>query len=290
MLAAFDMSRLRRYAFDRLRTLGLAGKLPYDSETWWDKAYDENKGANVEWGGVSFEDLENFSYCPATESYPRELLRGKLLQAKLSDDDICGRALHERGDLLVLGGGTSSLSRDMHHAGWKSILDVDFSARAIEHNKGPDETPGLGFAVADARVMRPTGLPPAAAPSATTVSTPRLFDACIDKGLVDALWCSGAEGGGQIQRVSESVASTLKPGGRFITLSFTAPDFLDNVILGEQQARSFWSGISTRKLQHLYMYILERSDRGLTKTRGPPEITGRRSGERERARRGSSGK
>ena len=127
---------------------------------------------------------------------------------------------------------------------------------------------GLNFALVDARSMRPKSFPspePLEAAQLFKKRGGRYFDICVDKGLVDGLWCSGLAGTAEIGFVSKSVASCLKPGGRWLTLSKSSPEMLQHLLLeGSESSKShlyLWNGFEARRLQELYLYVLERSNR-----------------------------
>ena len=230
------MSRLSRGVFDKLRRWGLpSATLPYDSGEWWDSSYGRNDGHPIEWGGVGFADLAAHEWA----SWPggRWADASARRAARLADDDLAGAARRSGGSLLVLGGGTSRLSQDLYDAGWPKVLDCDISPEAVKQAQariaalaesgraeaslaataGSDavscdaasgdedwERRGLGFIVADARTMRPE----------RDLGGQR-FDVCVDKGLVDALWCAGAAAAPlSIPKVSASVAAALRPSSR----------------------------------------------------------------------------
>jgi len=283
------MSRIGRKVLDSLRRLGLPqGRLPFDSKMWWDQRYRESSGALLEWGNLGYLDLEVHNWCREDESYLQLKLQGNLREAALADDDLAGKALRAGGKLLVLGGGTSSLSRDMASSGWRDVLDVDFSDQVVEfQNKASGATSGgehgggsavlqerelldrgfvgsveednalLRFAVADAREMRPNG-------SEEDVCIGGPVDVCIDKGLVDALWCSGEPSARvDIPSVSASAAAMLAPGGSFLALSYTARSHLGPLLQGQPGSAlsGLWARCEVRKLASINLFILERSSR-----------------------------
>jgi 2-polyprenyl-3-methyl-5-hydroxy-6-metoxy-1,4-benzoquinol methylase len=292
-------SRIVRNVFDRLRSKGLpAAQLPYNNPEWWDNCYDKLGGQVQEWGESDFRNLIYHDYCNYDESYLVNKLKGSLKKACLADDDLAGPAYSkgENGHLIVLGGGTSNLSRQIHEGGWKNVLDIDFSQKVIDQNRekyGKHFT-NLKFECVDARYMRMNIL---AKTSYAREIFNGQFDVCIDKGVVDGLWCSGKEASKQISLISQSVSSIVKPGGRFLTFSYTSPDLLNPLLLNksstpppQQQASlsnnnrnisstlnkdddgqrdangmlvksGMWSRLECRKLSSFYMYVLERSEK-----------------------------
>lgn len=277
------MSRVTRSFFDRLRRWGLpSARLPYDSGEWWDKSYTKNEGHPIEWGGMGFAELSTHEWVERGANWSDTSARRV---SSIADDDLAGRARQPGGDLLVLGGGTSRLSQDFFDAGWPSVLDVEISPEAVKQSRSrvvgePSRTdstvreaealhqaseshsgsaggPGLEFIVADARSMRPRD-----------DLQGRLFDACIDKGLVDALWCAGAIAAPtQVPQVSVSVAAALKPGvGTFMTLSYSGPEDILPLLLGDNtnhgtgEPRSrLWASAESRQLRSIWLYVLRRS-------------------------------
>lgn len=207
-------------------------------------------------------------------------MSGNLRKASLADADLAGAA--RSGALLVIGGGTSQLSTHMAHDGWANVLDVDFSPCVVEQRRMNSQPGDPCFVLADARYMRPLDLarscaddtsggdnttlaskPSDASTSSRSVS-PTLFDVCLDKGLVDALWCSGEDSVGQIELVARSVAACLKPGGKFIFLSYSSPKVLQPFTTGAEGSNlaALWvRAPEARKLDSLFLYVLERSNR-----------------------------
>lgn len=209
-------------------------------------------------------------------------MSGNLRWAGLADADLAGAA--RSGSLLVVGGGTSQLSTHMAHDGWPNVLDVDFSPCVVEQRRRDSQPGDPRFVLADARYMRPLDLARSCAddnfgdnsistpnPTATSTSSwcnkagvsSALFDACLDKGLVDALWCSGEDSASQIELVAHSVAACLKPGGKFIFLSYSSPEVLQPFTVGTAGSKlaALWSRApEARKLDSLYLYVLERNN------------------------------
>lgn len=278
------MSRIGRYVFDELRKFGLpAARLPYADAAWWDRNYDELGARALEWGGVGFTDLHTHTWCPHNTMYLAAFAQGTLFEAKLTDHDLAGGSYGPVGKLLVLGGGTSRLSEEMHSAGWQNVLDIDFSPTVVRQNQARAIAHGLNFAEVDARTMRPeslSSLMPCRADSMPPVKSDQgLFDTCVDKGLVDGLWCGGLESSKSIPTVVKSVASVLKPGGRLLTLSWTSPRHMFPLL---SEHSTLWSVIEARKLKSLYLYVLERSERSFGDATGMPA-----SGERPISAQGS---
>lgn len=209
-------------------------------------------------------------------------MSGNLRRAGLADADLAGAA--RSGSLLVVGGGTSQLSTHMAHDGWPNVLDVDFSPRVVEQRRRDSQPGDPHFVLADARYMRPLDLGRSCAddnsgdnsistlnPTVTSNSSwsnktgvsSALFDACLDKGLVDALWCSGEDSVSQIELVAHSVAACLKPGGKFIFLSYSSPEVLQPFTMGTVGSKlaALWlRAPEARKLGSLYLYVLERNN------------------------------
>mmetsp|Transcript_20419 Transcript_20419/g.46141 ORF Transcript_20419/g.46141 Transcript_20419/m.46141 type:complete len:242 (+) Transcript_20419:246-971(+) len=177
-------------------------------------------------------------------------------------------------------------------AGWPTVLDVDFSPTAVAQNcealerarrdaEAAGESSvlealrGLVFLEADARTMRPASLSshvagPADGVPANGVPAERSarFGVCVDKGLVDGLWCGGVEASRDIPLVSRSVASLLAPGGRFLVISYSGPDALEPLLTGHPGVTLksgalglLWNRLETRKLESIYLHVLERSSR-----------------------------
>jgi len=93
--------------------------------------------------------------------------------------------------ILMLGCGTSTLSEDLWNDGWMSVTNVDYSEVAVNYMRKRNTTKeGMEYLVMDVKRM-----------SALDSGT---YDCIIDKGCVDALFCT-------IGSISDQLAEVLGP-------------------------------------------------------------------------------
>ncbi|XP_014460857.2 EEF1A lysine methyltransferase 4 [Alligator mississippiensis] len=120
--------------------------------------------------------------------------------------------------VLVLGCGSSTLSYDLFQLGYTDITSIDYSAVCIEAMRARyAHCPGLRWAVMDARDLRfPDGS----------------FDVVLEKGVLDAMvageadpWHVSPQATALLDRVLSEVSRVLRPGGRFVSISFAQPHF-----------------------------------------------------------------
>ncbi|KAI8928548.1 S-adenosyl-L-methionine-dependent methyltransferase [Entophlyctis helioformis] len=172
--------------------------LPEDNERYgtldyWEERYQqEDETVTFEWF-KGFEDLDGF-----------------LTTA------LCNKS----ASVLHLGCGNSRLAEDMHKHGWTDIVNVDYSSAVIETMaKRCAGLAGVSWVVADIFKLDDTF----AAGS---------FEYALDKGTLDALltrkhdpWNPPADLCDEIQSYIKQVALALKPGGKFVHITFAQPHF-----------------------------------------------------------------
>ncbi|KYO29604.1 endothelin-converting enzyme 2 [Alligator mississippiensis] len=116
------------------------------------------------------------------------------------------------------GCGSSTLSYDLFQLGYTDITSIDYSAVCIEAMRARyAHCPGLRWAVMDARDLRfPDGS----------------FDVVLEKGVLDAMvageadpWHVSPQATALLDRVLSEVSRVLRPGGRFVSISFAQPHF-----------------------------------------------------------------
>ena len=111
--------------------------------------------------------------------------------------------------VLVIGCGTSTMSVEMHESGrFPHIVNIDVSTVAIEKMRAQT----AGVAGLEWTVMSCTKMD---FPDAT-------FDMVFDKGTIDAVVCQ-TKGNECASQTLAEVHRVLKPGGRFILISFGGP-------------------------------------------------------------------
>lgn len=111
--------------------------------------------------------------------------------------------------LLNVGCGNSPLSLDMYDGGFHNITNIDFSGEVIAQMmyKSVSKKRDMNWVECDVRDMK----------RAVTDGT---IDAVIDKGCYDCVM-AGADSQHNISMCMAEVARVLKPGGVFISLSFS---------------------------------------------------------------------
>lgn len=152
--------------------------------------------------------------------------------------------------ILMLGCGNSKLGEEMIHAGWRGpIIQVDVSTRVIEamsqRCKSLISDGHMNFVEDDA----------------TELSAFRngMINGCIDKGLIDAVYC--ADEYDQCLSILKSVNRILKPGGVFVFLSYSRPEFLlPNIAQSKDHWNSpTWDSIQVQELPQIILYRFQKS-------------------------------
>lgn len=140
-------------------------------------------------------------------------------------------------------------SEEMCYDGFKDIFNVDYSEKVIEMMKErtKDNFSSLKWATMDFRNM-----------SELEGST---FDVVLDKGSLDALW---SDGGSQwdpsdsvlndINCSLNEVMRLLKPGGKFISITFGQPHFR----LPHMNRPGYWDLVSNEKLGLYFIYTFQK--------------------------------
>ncbi|XP_040423869.1 EEF1A lysine methyltransferase 4 [Cygnus olor] len=161
----------------------------YRERRYWDERYREGAAEPREWLG----GFGRFS---------------ELLEAELRHGD----------SVLVLGCGTSALSYELHERGYQDVTSIDFSPACIEAMRARyARCPRLRWAVMDMRAL--------AFPDAS-------FDVVLEKGTLDVLlvdekdpWRVSPRAAAAMHRVLAEVSRVLRPGGRFLSITFAQPHF-----------------------------------------------------------------
>lgn len=116
------------------------------------------------------------------------------------------------------GCGTSALSYELHELGYPDVTSIDFSPACVEAMRSRyAHCPQLRWAVMD---MRSLTFPDAS------------FDVVLEKGTLDVLlveeadpWHVSPRGAAAMRRVLAEVSRVLRPGGRFLSITFAQPHF-----------------------------------------------------------------
>ncbi|XP_030832553.1 EEF1A lysine methyltransferase 4-like [Strongylocentrotus purpuratus] len=120
--------------------------------------------------------------------------------------------------ILMLGCGNSKLSLEMYEDGYHNIVNVDFSSVCIEKMKEKHQhCPIMQWMVMDIKDLK--------FPDCS-------FDVVLEKGTLDALvanerdpWNMTDEGYDVMEQSLTQVSRVLKPGGYFLSITFSQPHF-----------------------------------------------------------------
>lgn len=154
--------------------------------------------------------------------------------------------------ILVLGCGNSALSSDMYSAGYRSISNIDYSSVCISTMSSRHaDCPGMSWRRMDARQL--------SFPDAS-------FDVVLEKATLDAMlveekdpWKVSPDTARLIHQVLSEVSRVLKPGGRFLSITFGQPHFRKRLY-----ARQCY-GWSVRHYSyghgfHYFLYVLTKGE------------------------------
>ncbi|XP_044290576.1 EEF1A lysine methyltransferase 4 [Varanus komodoensis] len=127
-------------------------------------------------------------------------------------------ALNPGDRILVLGCGTSALSYDLFQLGYADVTSIDYSGTCISSMQSCyAHCPGLHWAVMDARTLN---------------FVDGSFDVILEKGTLDSMmveekdpWNVSQEARMLLDQVLTEVSRVLRPGGRFISITFAQPHF-----------------------------------------------------------------
>ncbi|CAE7329870.1 unnamed protein product [Symbiodinium sp. CCMP2456] len=170
---------LARYGGSRPTPCAQGSKMQYSDPGFWDTRFKDAEGL-FDWY-ATYEELSDAfeQFCPAS-------------------------AVGDQG-LLVVGCGNSSLSSDLHSAGYANITNIDVSAPAVEKMQGQFEALPMQWMVMDA----------------TSMSFPsNSFGVSVDKGTLDAMMSSYADD--LAGAMCREVWRVLQPGGIFILVSHSS--------------------------------------------------------------------
>lgn len=121
-------------------------------------------------------------------------------------------------NILMLGCGNSALSLHLYLAGYKTITNVDYSHVCVENmSQRHSDCVEMSWVCMDACRL--------AFPDSS-------FDVVIEKGTLDAMLVEErdpwniSEGSAQLlHKVLKEISRVLKPGGRFVSVTFAQPHF-----------------------------------------------------------------
>ncbi|KAM6948206.1 EEF1A lysine methyltransferase 4 [Aplochiton taeniatus] len=193
----------------------------YKDVDYWDERYKNEQ--SFEW----FGEFSKFQH---------------LLEKHVRKDDA----------ILVLGCGNSAMSSDMYEAGYRSITNIDYSPVCVEAMRArhAPRCPAMTWHTMDARQL--------AFPAAS-------YDAVVEKGTLDALlvdedpWRVAPPAAGLVHTVLEEVSRVLRPGGRFLSITFAQPHFRKRLYA----RRAYdWSVAHDRYGDgfHYFLYVLTKGE------------------------------
>lgn len=224
---------------------------PYGDINYWNNSYQGFDYSDCfEWGNVSFHDLKHYDF----QQVEWDSSSGN--KKSVTSTTTLGKTLsvESHGDsdqaILMLGCGNSRLAEDMLQHGWRGpIIQVDVSSRVIEsmsHRCSNYIVNGdMNFVEDDATEL--------------SAFRSEMMHACIDKGLIDAMYT--ADEYQQCSSIIKSVQRVLKPGGVFVFLSFSRPEFLLPKIAfsSSDWNRTSWESIQVQELPQIMLYRLQKA-------------------------------
>ncbi|XP_042185529.1 EEF1A lysine methyltransferase 4 [Oncorhynchus tshawytscha] len=138
------------------------------------------------------------------------------------------------------------MSSDMYDAGYHSITNIDYSSVCIDTMSARHDAtcPGMTWHQMDARQL-----------SFTDAS----YDVVLEKGTLDAMlveekdpWKVSSETACLIDQVLREISRVLKPGGRFLSVTFAQPHFRKRLYARHDYC---WS-VRTRSYGDGFQYFL----------------------------------
>lgn len=256
------MSLRGRYVIDRIKkAIGTKNfRLPvppYGDPEFWNSSYQSlGPQDSFEWGDINLDQVWEYQHQRLDHYYHggRGGSHGggtKLLTTTLGDTIGIQPNADVDEPILMLGCGNSRLGEEMIERGWRGpLIQVDVSHRVIDSMSQRCseyiQAGHMNFIQDDATEL-----------SAFRNS---MMQACLDKGLVDALFC--ADEYEQCQGVIKAVHRVLKPGGIFCLWSFSRPEFLlPNILMDStnlRQAKTMWEEIQIHELSKILLYRFQK--------------------------------
>mmetsp|Transcript_3896 Transcript_3896/g.8399 ORF Transcript_3896/g.8399 Transcript_3896/m.8399 type:complete len:293 (-) Transcript_3896:255-1133(-) len=264
------MSLRGRYVIDRIKSVvSKHFRLPcppYGDPAYWDKAYTSfGPHDSYEWGDVSLSDIKEYEYHPIewdaqkSSSYPSKQSKQSTLAASLNvaSHDLNSIGNQRQQSILMLGCGNSKLGEEMvKEGGFKGpVIQVDVSNNVVENMRQRCSDlvseGSMNFVQDDA----------------TELSAFRdgMVDACLDKGLLDAIFC--AEDFHQLHQIQNTISRVLRPGGWFVFFSFSRPEFLlPKLMMSDEpsstsvrmQKQMPWKNVEVRQLPKILLYKMQK--------------------------------
>ncbi|XP_063049025.1 EEF1A lysine methyltransferase 4 [Engraulis encrasicolus] len=193
----------------------------YKDVEYWDDRYKTEH--SFEW----FGDLSKFHH---------------LLQDSVNKED----------SILVLGCGNSAMSVDLYEAGFTRITNIDYSAICIDTMAGRHSNcAGMSWLCMDARRLE---------------FGDGAFDVVLEKGTLDAMlveekdpWRVSEETARLMHEVLTEVSRVLKPGGRFVSVTFAQPHFRKRLYARRQYGWSIRHHTYGHGF-HYFLYVLTKGE------------------------------
>ncbi|CUA70651.1 hypothetical protein RSOLAG22IIIB_04245 [Rhizoctonia solani] len=190
----------------------------YEGKDYWDERYQSEEGRQPFDWFKSYKDIKE-----VLEVYiPRRNVR-----------------------ILMLGCGNSTLSEDMYQDGYQNIVNIDFSPVVIQHMRSL--YPHMEWLEMDIRDLK---------------FEAETFDILIDKGTMDAMLTGTSDVWNPSREIVENCEAevreavrVLRPGGKFIYLTFGQPHFRRRYLTRTD------CSLEVRELGesfHYYLYIMTK--------------------------------
>ncbi|XP_026999051.1 EEF1A lysine methyltransferase 4 [Tachysurus fulvidraco] len=155
-------------------------------------------------------------------------------------------------NILMLGCGNSALSLHLYLAGYTTITNVDYSNVCVENMAHRhSDCMGMSWVCMDARRL--------AFPDSS-------FDVVIEKGTLDAMlveeqdpWNISDANTQLLHKVLKEISRVLKPGGRFVSVTFAQPHFRKKLYARKEYSWSinhYHYGDSF----HYFLYVLTKGE------------------------------
>jgi EEF1A lysine methyltransferase 4 len=188
------------------------GSRLYTTQQYWDYRYRSREAGGE--GDSSYEWLASW-----------EVVRG-VIDALLPDKDA---------RVLLVGCGTSRLGVDMHEAGYRNVVQSDYSDECLRSMSS--QFPHVPYIRADMLKLE--------ADLHEALGEEELFDAVIDKAAMDALlaakgdtWDPPEDLLDIARTICAQTVRVLRPGGLYLQISFAQPHFRRKYL---EQEPSVWA-------------------------------------------------
>ena len=151
----------------------------------------------------------------------------------------------------MLGCGNSTLSPDMHAAGYTNIVNIDYSTNVI--SRMSTRYPTQQWHVADITTLT-------SPPTLSLLGGAGSFDIALDKGTMDALMAEGKGSSvwnpsdrviADVTAMLQGVDAMLKPGGKMVYITFGQPHFRKKYL----EEVEGWQ-VETRTLGDMFHYFV----------------------------------